>query len=32
MAKNAQYRSPEYQTSLESVGLFLHKKKFEIDF
>ena len=28
----AMYRSPEYQTSFESVGLSVSEEKFEIDF
>ena len=28
----ALYRSPEYQTSFESVGLSVSEEKFEIDF
>ena len=28
----ALYRSPDYQTSFESVGLFVQKEKFNVDF
>ena len=28
----ALYRSPDYQTSFESVGLLVQEKKFNIDF
>ena len=31
-AKMALYRSPDYQTSFESIGLLLQMKKFNIDF
>ena len=31
-AKLALYRSPDYQTSHESIGLFVQEKKFNIDF
>ena len=31
-AKMALYRSPDYQTSFNSIGLLVQEKKFNIDF
>ena len=32
MTKLALYRSPDYQTNFESIGLSVQEKKFNIDF